>query len=41
MPLPDDLVEFERDLKAEFALDQADEKRRARMDKVVARRAKR
>jgi len=41
MPLPDDLVEFEHDLEAEFAAERQDEKRRARMDRVIAERAKR
>jgi hypothetical protein len=41
MPLPQDLVEFERDLEAEFAAETEDRARRARMDKVVARRAAR
>jgi hypothetical protein len=41
MPLPEDLVEFERDLEAEFEGRKEAERRRARMDKVVARHAKR
>jgi hypothetical protein len=41
MPLPDDLVQFEQDLEAEFAADSADRQRRSRIDKVVAQRAKR
>jgi len=41
MPLPDDLVEFERDLEAEFEARVEAERRRARMDKVLALRAKR
>jgi len=40
MPLPEDLVEFERDLEAEFAAEEHDD-RRARLDKVIADRAKR
>jgi hypothetical protein len=40
MPLPQDLVEFERDLEAEFAAEKEDVERRARMDKVVAERTK-
>ena len=34
MPLPDDLLEFERDLEAEFAAETEDRARRARLDKV-------
>ena len=41
MPLPVDLVQFERDLEAEFAAEAADVRRRARMDKVIAERARR
>jgi hypothetical protein len=41
MPLPQDLVEFEHDLEAEFAQEKEDADRRARMDKVVSERAKR
>jgi hypothetical protein len=41
MPLPDDLVQFERDLKAEFAADIEDRQRRARLDMVIVERAKR
>ena len=41
MPLPEDLVRFEHDLEAEFAAEKEDSERRARMDKVIARRAKR
>lgn len=40
MPLPQDLVQFERDLEAEFAADLADEERRERIDQVIAERAK-
>ena len=39
MPLPQDLVEFERDLEAEFAAAVVDNRRRARLDKVMSRRA--
>jgi hypothetical protein len=41
MPLPQDLVEFERDLEAEFEAQKEEERRRARMDRVIARRTKR
>jgi hypothetical protein len=41
MPLPEDLVQFERDLQAEFAADRHDAERRGRLDKVMARRARR
>ena len=41
MPLPEDLVQFERDLEAEFAADAEDQHRRARMDKVIAARTRR
>jgi hypothetical protein len=41
MPLPEDLVRFAHDLEAEFAAEKEDSERRARMDKVIARRAKR
>jgi hypothetical protein len=40
MPLPADLVEFEHDLEAEFAAEKEDEERRARLDEVIAKRAK-
>jgi len=40
MPLPQDLVDFERDLEAEFAAEKEDAERRTRMDEVIARRAK-
>jgi hypothetical protein len=40
MPLPADLVQFEHDLEAEFAADKEDEERRARLDEVIAKRAK-
>ena len=45
MPLPDDLVEFERDLEEEFAaeaaVDRADEQRRERLQQVIAQRGRR
>jgi hypothetical protein len=41
MPLPADLVEFERDLEAEFAAQNGDGERRERMDRVIETRAKR
>ena len=41
MPLPADLVQFERDLEAEFAAEMQDSERRARLDDVVSRRAAR
>ena len=41
MPLPEDLVQFERDLEAEFTSDAADHQRRSRLDKVMMRRARR
>jgi hypothetical protein len=41
MPLPADLVQFERDLEAEFAADMQDSERQARLDKVISRRASR
>jgi hypothetical protein len=41
MPLPQDLVEFERDLEAEFAAEKEYAERQTRMDKVIADRAKR
>jgi hypothetical protein len=40
MPLPADLVQFEQDLEAEFATEQQDAARRARLDSVIARRAR-
>ena len=40
MPLPADLVQFEHDLEAEFAAEKEDEERRARLDEVIAKRAK-
>lgn len=41
MPLPADLVQFERDLEAEFVADMQDSERQARLDKVISRRAAR
>jgi hypothetical protein len=41
MPLPDDLVQFEKDLEAELAVAAHDAHRRTRMDKVVSERARR
>jgi len=41
MPLPADLVQFERDLEAEFAGDAADHQRRTRLDRVITQRARR
>jgi hypothetical protein len=41
MPLPEDLVRFEHNLETEFAAEKEDSDRRARMDRVVAERAKR
>ena len=41
MPLPQDLVEFERDLEEEFRARNEAESRRARLDKLIATRAKR
>jgi hypothetical protein len=41
MPLPADLVQFERDLEAEFTADMQDSERQARLDKVISRRAAR
>lgn len=40
MPLPEDLVQFERDLEAELAADKEDADRRARLDKTIAQRAR-
>ena len=44
MPAPDDLVQFERDLEAEFAADaaagEADQRRRDRLLEVIARRGR-
>ena len=41
MPLPEDLVQFERDLEAEFLAESEDRRRRARLDKLIAERARR
>jgi hypothetical protein len=45
MPLPDDLVEFERDLEAEFTAEaasgKADQIRRERLQQIIARRGRR
>ena len=41
MPLPQDLVDFEHDLQAQFAAEKEDAEVRSRIDKVVADRAKR
>jgi hypothetical protein len=40
MPLPADLVQFEHDLEAQFAHEQEDAERSARIDKVIEDRAK-
>jgi hypothetical protein len=40
MPLPEDLVQFENDIEAEFAAAEEDDSRRARLDKVIEERAK-
>jgi hypothetical protein len=41
LPLPDDLVQFERDLEAEFVAENEDAARSARLDRLIARRARR
>jgi len=41
LPLPEDLVQFERDLEAEFLAESEDRQRRARLDKLIAERARR
>ena len=41
MPLPEDLVQFERDLEAEFLAESEDRQRRTRLDKLIAERARR
>ena len=41
MPVPEDLVEFEHDLETEFVAQKEDAERRERLDKVIARRARR
>ena len=38
MPLPADLVQFEHDLEAEMTAQRYDDKRRARLDAVIAQR---
>ena len=40
MPLPEDLVQFERDLEAEFAAENEDNARRARLNRLMAQRAR-
>ena len=39
MPLPQDLVQFEQDLEAEFAAEQQDDERRGRLDAIIEERA--
>ncbi len=39
MPLPEDLVQFQRDLEGEFAAESEDAARRTRLDKVISQRA--
>lgn len=41
MPLPADLVQFERDLEAEFAAEFEDAQRRGRIGQVIVDRARR
>jgi hypothetical protein len=41
MPLPADLVQFERDLEAEFAAEFEDAQRRSRIGQVIVDRARR
>ena len=41
MPLPDDLVQFEKDLEVELAAQADDAQRRARMHKVTSERSRR
>jgi hypothetical protein len=41
MPLPADLVEFERDLEIELEAQKEAAQRRARLDKVISERGKR
>jgi len=41
MPLPQDLVDFERDLEAEFLAEKEDADRAARMDRVIEERGRR
>ena len=38
MPLPQDLVQFELDLEAEFEAEKTDETRRARLDALIEQR---
>jgi hypothetical protein len=40
MPLPQDLVEFERDLEEEFRARYEADRRRARIDKIIKDRAR-
>jgi len=40
MPLPADLLQFERDLEAEFTAEQEDAERSARIDSVLASRGR-
>lgn len=40
MPLPQDLVQFEQDLEAEFAAELEDQERRARISKIITERGK-
>jgi hypothetical protein len=40
MPLPADLLQFERDLEAEFTAEQEDAERNARIDSVLASRGR-
>jgi hypothetical protein len=39
MPLPQDLVQFERDLEEEFEAETTDDTRRARLDAIIEQRA--
>ena len=41
MPLPEDLVQFERDLEAELAAESEDSARRVRLDQLMSQRARR
>jgi hypothetical protein len=41
MPLPDDLVEFERDLEAEMRARKEADERRSRIDRLIAQRTRR
>ncbi len=38
MPLPQDLVQFEQDMEAEFEAEKTDETRRARLDALIEQR---